>query len=126
MSEIRGSLPKLGSYDAVLHKLILLFLYIGSCFTKGELNMGWIVIIVVGALIGWLASKLMGTDDQQGALANIAIGIVGSLLGTWFFGGILKIGSAGFAGSFSIWGIIWGVAGSVILIAILKAFKVLK
>lgn len=88
--------------------------------------MGWIVAILVGALIGWLASRMMGTDEQQGALANIGIGIVGSLLGSWLFGGVLGIGSADAAGTFSIWGIIWGVVGAVILIALLKAFKVLK
>ncbi len=88
--------------------------------------MGWIVAILVGALIGWLASRMMNTDQQQGALANIGIGIVGSLLGSWLFGGVLGIGSAGAAGSFSFWGLIWGVVGAVILIALLKAFKVLK
>lgn len=88
--------------------------------------MGWIVTILVGALIGWLASRMMNTDEQQGALANIGIGIVGSLLGSWLFGGVLGIGSAGSAGAFSIWGVIWGVVGAVVLIAILKALKVLK
>lgn len=88
--------------------------------------MSWIVTILVGALIGWLASRMMSTDAQQGALANIAIGIVGSLLGSWLFGDVLGIGSAGAAGAFSIWGIIWGVVGAVVLIALLKAFKVLK
>jgi uncharacterized membrane protein YeaQ/YmgE (transglycosylase-associated protein family) len=88
--------------------------------------MGWIITIVVGALIGWLASSIMKTDQQQGALANIAIGIVGSLLGSWLFGGVLGIGTAGAAGALSIWGIIWGVIGAVVLIAILKAVKVLK
>lgn len=88
--------------------------------------MGWVVAILVGALIGWLASRMMNTDQQQGALANIGIGIVGSLLGSWLFGGVLGIGSAGAAGSFSFWGLIWGIVGAVILIALLKAFKVLK
>lgn len=88
--------------------------------------MGWIVAILVGALIGWIASRMMNTDQQQGALANIGIGIVGSLLGSWFFGSVLGIGSAVNAGSFSIWGLIWGIVGAVILIALLKAFKVLK
>lgn len=88
--------------------------------------MGWIITILVGALVGWLASKIMHTDAQQGALANIAIGIVGSLLGIWVFGGLLHIGNAVNAGDFSIMGIIWGVVGAVILIAILKAIKVLK
>jgi len=88
--------------------------------------MGWIVIILVGALIGWIASMIMSTEEQQGALANIGIGIVGSLLGSWLLGGVLGIGGAVAAGSLSVWGIIWGVVGAVILIAILKALKILK
>lgn len=88
--------------------------------------MGWIVTILVGAVIGWLASLMMKTDQQQGALLNIVIGIVGSLLGSWLFGGVLGIGGAGAAGALSIMGIIWGVIGAVILIVILKALKVLK
>lgn len=88
--------------------------------------MGWIGLIIVGAVIGWLASKLMNTDAQQGALANIGIGIVGSLLGSWLFGDVLGIGSATVAGTFSVWGMIWGIVGAVVLIVILKAFKVLK
>lgn len=86
----------------------------------------WIIIIIVGALIGWLASLFMKTDEQQGAFANILIGIVGSVLGRWLFGNVLGIGSATDAGAFSIMGIVWGVAGALILIAILKALKVLK
>ncbi|MDO8649710.1 MAG: GlsB/YeaQ/YmgE family stress response membrane protein [Candidatus Berkelbacteria bacterium] len=88
--------------------------------------MGWIVLIIVGAVIGWVASMIMNTDEQQGALANIGIGIVGSLLGSWLFGSVLKIGTATVAGELSFWGIVWGVVGSVVLIIILKALKVLK
>lgn len=88
--------------------------------------MGWIVLILVGALIGWLASMIMSTDEQQGALANIAIGIFGSVLGSWLFGSVLGIGGATTAGALSLWGIIWGVLGAVVLIAVLKALKVLK
>lgn len=88
--------------------------------------MDWIVTILVGALIGWLASKMMGTDEQQGALANIGIGIVGSLLGSWLFGNVLGIGGANTAGSFSFWGLIWGIVGAVILIGLLKSLKVLR
>lgn len=88
---------------------------------------GWIIAILVGALCGWLASKIMNTDAQQGAIANILIGIVGSLLAKFIFADLLKIGGAAAAGGgFSFWSIVWGVVGSVILIAILKALKVLK
>lgn len=88
--------------------------------------MGWIITILVGALCGWLASLIMKTDAQQGAVANILIGIVGSLLAQWLFGSLLNIGGGAAGSGFSFWSIVWGVIGSVVLIAILKALKVLR
>ena len=85
--------------------------------------MGWIVLIIVGAVIGWIASMIMSTDEQQGALANIGIGIVGSILGSWLFGTVLKIGPVTVVGELSFWGIAWGIVGAVVLIAILKALQ---
>ncbi len=88
--------------------------------------MGIIIAIIVGAIIGWIASMVMNTDQQQGAIANIIIGIVGSLLGQWIFGDVLGIGGASLAGSFTLAGLFWGVIGAVILIAILRAIKVFR
>ena len=45
--------------------------------------MNWIVLLVVGGVIGWLASILMKTNAQMGLIANIIVGIVGSALGGW-------------------------------------------
>ena len=87
----------------------------------------WIVTILVGALCGWLASIIMKTNAQQGAVANILIGIVGSLLAQFVFVNLLHIGGAAAAGNgFHIMSIVWGVIGSVILIVILKALRVLR
>lgn len=88
--------------------------------------MGWIGAIITGALIGWLASLVMKTDQQQGCLANIVIGIIGATLGRWIFADILGIGGAQAAGAFTIAGLAWGVLGAVVFIAILKALKILK
>lgn len=85
-----------------------------------------IVTLVVGALIGWIASMIMKTDAQQGAVWNILIGIIGSALGGWLFGDILGWGGAKLAGDFSIAGLFWGVIGACVLIFLLKALKVLK
>ena len=87
--------------------------------------MGIIISLLVGALIGWLASLIMKTDAQQGAFANVVIGVIGSFLGNFIFADILQIGGAATAGSFSFAGLFWGVAGAVILIAILKAFRLM-
>ena len=48
--------------------------------------MGWIVTLIVGGIIGWLASMLMKTDKQMGILANVVVGIIGSSLGFWLAG----------------------------------------
>ena len=85
----------------------------------------WIVALLVGALIGWLASLIMHTDSEQGPLANIIIGIIGAALGRWLLGNVLNLGGAASAESFSIVGVLWGVVGAVILIAVLKALNLM-
>ncbi|MFB9995489.1 GlsB/YeaQ/YmgE family stress response membrane protein [Deinococcus oregonensis] len=88
--------------------------------------MSWIITILVGALCGWLASLIMKTNAQQGAVANILIGIVGSIIAQFLFGNLLNIGGDNAGTGFSFWSIIWGVVGSIVLIAILKALRVLR
>ncbi len=48
--------------------------------------MGFIAWIIIGGLAGWIASKVMGTDAQQGVIMNIVVGILGGLLGGWLLG----------------------------------------
>lgn len=87
----------------------------------------FIAAVIVGALSGWIASKIMNTDAQQGAMANIVIGMVGALIAQTVFGQWLGVGGAQAAGQgFSFMSILWGVAGASVLIAILKAAKILK
>jgi uncharacterized membrane protein YeaQ/YmgE (transglycosylase-associated protein family) len=88
--------------------------------------MDWIAVILVGGLIGWLASLVMKTDGQQGAIANVLIGVFGAGLGRWIFGDLLNIGGAQVAGAFSFIGLLWGVIGAAILIAVLRSFSVLR
>ena len=82
--------------------------------------MGLIISIVVGGIIGWLASIIMKTSAQMGILANVIVGIVGSSLGYWLAG---VVGIAAY-GSVARW--IVAVAGAAILIWILKAMGVYK
>lgn len=82
--------------------------------------MNWIIAILIGAFIGWLASIVMKTNSTQGPFANILIGIIGASLGRWLFGDILNIGGATIAGSFSMIGIFWGVIGAALLIGLLR------
>jgi uncharacterized membrane protein YeaQ/YmgE (transglycosylase-associated protein family) len=88
--------------------------------------MSWILLIIIGGIIGWLASLIMGTDRQQGLLWNVIIGIAGALLGKFIFADLLGIGGAALAGTFSWAGILWGVLGAVVLIVILKALNLFK
>ncbi|SMB81680.1 GlsB/YeaQ/YmgE family stress response membrane protein [Deinococcus hopiensis] len=88
--------------------------------------MSLIITLLVGALCGWLASLVMKTDGQQGAIANILIGIVGSLLAQFLFGNLLHLGGTAAGNGFNLMSIVWGVVGSVVLIAILKAMRVLR
>ncbi len=88
--------------------------------------MDWIIAIVIGGIMGWVASLIMNTDAEQGTLANIVIGVVGAALGRWIFGGLLGIGSAASAGALSLYGLLWGIVGAVVLIGILKAVHVLR
>jgi len=82
--------------------------------------MDLIVTIVIGGIVGWLASLLMKTNEQMGIIANVVVGIVGSALGFWI---------AGFAG-LAAYGAIarWAVAlaGAALLIYILKALGFFK
>lgn len=80
-----------------------------------------IITIVIGGIIGWLASMIMKTGGQMGLLANIVVGIVGSWLGFWL-AGQLDLGTA--AGGLGRWLI--AVLGAVVLIWILKLLNVFK
>lgn len=88
--------------------------------------MSWIVAIIVGALVGWLASLMMKTDKQQGPIANILVGVVGAALARWLFADLLGIGGAAAAGAFSLLGILWAVVGAIVLIVLLRAVGVFK
>lgn len=81
--------------------------------------MDLIVTLIVGGVIGWLASIIMKTNAQMGILANVIIGIVGSLLGYWLAGAL------GVASSGPLRWVI-GVIGAALLIGILKALNVFK
>ena len=79
--------------------------------------------LLFGALVGWLASIVMRTDAQQGALLNIVVGIVGAFLGGLIFN-LLGIGGANINDSnFSLSSLIVSFVGAVILLAIVNLFR---
>ena len=85
--------------------------------------MSWIILIVTGAIIGFLANLISKTGYRYGLLVDILIGIVGAFVGRLIFFDLLGIGSAAAAGTLSFWGILWGVVGAIIVIAIIRWIK---
>jgi uncharacterized membrane protein YeaQ/YmgE (transglycosylase-associated protein family) len=81
--------------------------------------MGILLWIIFGAIAGWIASIIMKTDAQQGAVGNIVVGVIGAVIGGW---AMSFFGQAGVTG-FNIYSLIVAVIGSVILLAIVNAFR---
>ena len=81
--------------------------------------MGILAWIILGGLAGWIASKIAGTDEQQGWVANIAVGMVGAMLGGFVFD---LLGGSGITG-FNAWSLLVAILGALLLIAILRAFS---
>lgn len=82
----------------------------------------FIVWIVVGAIIGWLASLLMHTDAQQGTLLDIVVGVVGALVAGWLLTPLLGVGTIN-QGDFSFPSLVVSLLGAVILLAALNLFR---
>lgn len=80
----------------------------------------FIVWLLLGALVGWLASIVMHRDAQQGALLNIVVGIVGAFLGGFLFSA-LGITSTDINNSFSLPAILVSFIGACILLGIVNA-----
>ncbi len=82
----------------------------------------FLIWIVVGGLLGWIASMIMRTDSQQGPLLNIIVGIVGSLLAGWVITPLLG-GATINQGDFSLSGLLISLLGAVVLLAIVNLFR---
>jgi uncharacterized membrane protein YeaQ/YmgE (transglycosylase-associated protein family) len=83
--------------------------------------MGIIIWLIVGGIVGWLASIIMKTDGQQGILLNVVVGIVGALLAGFLISPMLGIGTINSgltAGTFLV-----SLGGAVILLAIVNLFR---
>ena len=83
--------------------------------------MSFILWIVIGGLLGWVASMIMGTNDQQGKLLNIIVGIVGAFLGGLLLAPLLNTGTIN-QGDFSIGSLLVSLVGAVVLLAIVGFF----
>jgi uncharacterized membrane protein YeaQ/YmgE (transglycosylase-associated protein family) len=78
--------------------------------------------LVIGGVIGWLASLVMRTDGQQGILLNIVVGVVGALLGGWLISPMVGAGTIN-SGDLSLASLGVSFLGAVILLAIVNLFR---
>jgi uncharacterized membrane protein YeaQ/YmgE (transglycosylase-associated protein family) len=81
-----------------------------------------LIWLVVGGLLGWVASMIMGTDGRQGVILNVVVGIIGALIGGWIFGGTFGTSTIN-EGNLSISGLLVALVGAIILIAVVKFFR---
>lgn len=84
--------------------------------------MGIILWLIVGGVVGWLASMIMKTDGQQGIILNVVVGIVGALIGGWLISPLVGAGTIN-DGSLSIASVAVSLGGAVILLAIINLLR---
>lgn len=78
--------------------------------------MGIIIWLIIGGIIGWLASMVMRTDAQQGIFLNIVVGIVGAFIGGLLFGGSINAG-------ITLYTFLSSLVGAIILLAIVNLVR---
>ena len=84
--------------------------------------MGLIILIIIGGILGWLASIVMRTDAQQGVLLNVIVGIVGALLAGFIINPLLGGGNI-MNGDFSGSSLLVSFLGAVVLLAIVNLVR---
>lgn len=84
--------------------------------------MSFILWIIVGGLLGWVASLIMGTNDNQGKLLNIIVGIVGAFLSGLLLAPMFGTGTIN-QGDFSFSSLLVSLIGAVVLLAIVGFFR---
>ena len=80
--------------------------------------MGIIIWLIVGGVVGWLASLIMRTDAQQGIVMNIVVGIVGAVIAGLIFGGGRSLNNG-----VSIETFLYSLLGAIVLLAIVNLIR---
>jgi uncharacterized membrane protein YeaQ/YmgE (transglycosylase-associated protein family) len=83
--------------------------------------MNFILWLIVGGIVGWLASLIMKTDAQQGILLNVVVGIVGAFIGGWLISPLVGAGTIN--EGFSLASLLVSLVGAIILLAIVNLFR---
>jgi uncharacterized membrane protein YeaQ/YmgE (transglycosylase-associated protein family) len=84
--------------------------------------MNLIIWLVVGGLIGWIASIIMGTDAQQGVILNIMVGIIGAFLAGLLLTPLFGISTIN-QNTFNVGAMLVSLLGAIILLAIVGLFR---
>lgn len=84
--------------------------------------MNFIIWLVVGGVLGWLASLVMRTDGQQGILLNVVVGIVGALIAGLVIAPMLGTGTIN-SNDFTISGLLVSLVGAIVLLAIVNLVR---
>jgi uncharacterized membrane protein YeaQ/YmgE (transglycosylase-associated protein family) len=84
--------------------------------------MNIIIWLIVGGIIGWLASMMMKTDGQQGIILNVVVGIVGAMLGGWLLSPLLGAGTIN-QDNFSLPALVVSFLGAAILLGIVNLVR---
>ena len=84
--------------------------------------MGLIILIIVGGILGWLASIVMRTDGQQGIFLNVIVGIVGALFAGFILNPLIGGGNI-MSGDFSASSLLVSFIGAVVLLAIVNLVR---
>ncbi len=82
----------------------------------------FIVWLVIGGVIGWVASLIMRTDGQQGIFLNVIVGIIGAALGGWFISPLVGVGTIN-QGAFSLGALVVSLLGAIVLLAIVNLVR---
>lgn len=81
-----------------------------------------IIWLLVGGIIGWIASLIMGTDGRQGLVLNIIVGVVGSFLAGLVLTPVFKIATID-QGNFSFSGLVMSLLGAILLLGVVNLFR---
>jgi uncharacterized membrane protein YeaQ/YmgE (transglycosylase-associated protein family) len=91
-------------------------------FTQEKKMINFIIWIIAGALIGWVASLIMRTNSRQGLIADIIVGIVGAFVGGYLLSPLFNVSTIN-ESNFSIPALLVSLGGAVILLVIFKLFR---
>ena len=84
--------------------------------------MNLIIWLVVGGILGWLASLVMKTDGQQGIILNVVVGIIGALIAGYLIAPLFGTGTIN-SNDFSAAGLLVSFLGAAVLLAIVNMFR---